>query len=249
MKRKLALILALLLIACAALPSLAADPQGGYNPSADEDTKAVFATYVYYPAEEINVLGELGSNAADRYYIANHEQGMFTLSIDKPHYIDPSRCYIRSSYKNGWFPIFFTDLMRDFGSYIYVGHIDSISQTDRNFTDIQIYIDQEYNPDENCPDMTIKVFANPDEADSFCAEFGGSWSYLPGPVYPSPTPTPELPTPEPEDPTPEPGEPTPAPEDPDDPPKAGGASLIVLGIAAIASAAGMAGAAVLKKRR
>ncbi len=278
MKRKLALILALLLIACAALPTLAAGRQGGYNPSGahGEDMKAEFTVQVHDPALEINVWGRLWFNAADEYYIANHEQDMFTVSVAIPEGIDLSRCYIQSAY-NGWLPVFFSELIYENGCYTYTGPIDSIYTTGYNFSDIQIYVDQEYNPFGHWPDMIINVYATPDDVDSFCSEFDGAgWEYIdepahstptpsePTPTPEAPTPTPELPTtpepgdptpepgdptPEPGDPTPEPGEPTPAPADPDDPPKAGGASLIVLGIAAIASVAGMAGAAVLKKRR
>lgn len=280
MKRKLALILALMLIACAALPVLAAGrAQGGYNPSAahGEGAKAEFTVEVHDPALEINVWGELWFNAANEYYIANHEDDMFTISVTIPEGIDLSRCYIPSAY-DGWLPVFFSELTYENGCYTYTGPIDSILTTGYNFTDIQVYVDQEYNPDEHWPDMIINVYATPEDVDSFCSEFeGAGWEYIdepstPTPVDPTPTPeaptpTPELPTPEPEDPTPvpedptpEPGDPTPspdpadptptpAPEDPDDPPKAGSASLIILGIAAIASAAGMAGVAVLKKRR
>lgn len=279
MKRKLALILALLLTICAALPAMAAGrAQGGYNPSAahGEGAKAEFTVEVHDPALEIDVWGELWFNAADKYYIANHEDDMFTISVTIPEGIDLSRCYIQSAY-NGWLPVFFSELTYENGCYTYTGPIDSISTTGNNFTDIQVYIDQEYNPDEHWADMIINVYATPDDVDSFCSEFeGAGWEYIDEPSTPTPeppTPTPELPTPSPEpvdptpspepvDPTPspEPVDPTPSPEpvdptptpapvDPDDPPKAGGASLIILGIAAIASAAGMAGAAVLKKRR
>ncbi len=268
MKRKLALILALLLIACAALPALAAGRQGGYNPSGahGEGPKADFTVEVHDPALEINVWGQLWFNAADAYYIANHEHNMFTLSVAIPEGIDLSRCYIQSAY-NGWLPVFFSELEYENGCYTYTGPIDSITTTDYNFTDIQVYVDQEYNPDEHWPDMIINVYATPEDVDSFCSEFeGAGWEYIdePDPSTPTPeapTPTPEAPTPTPVEPTPtpEPGEPTPspkpveptptpAPEDPADPPKAGGVSLIVLGAAAIVSAAGMAGAAVLKKR-
>ena len=280
MKRRLAFILALLLLACAALPALAAGrAQGGYSPSAahGERTKAEFTVEVHNPALEINVWGQLWFNAANEYYIANHEEDMFTLSVTIPEGIDLSRCYIQSAY-NGWLPVFFSELAYENGCYTYTGPIDSIYTTGYNFSDIQIYVDQEYNPYEHWPDMIINVYATPEDVDSFCTEFEGSgWEYIddPGPSTPTPvvptptpeapTPTPELPTPTPEQPTPEPEDPTPAPEDPtptpapvdptpapvdpDDPPKAGGASLIILGAAAIASAAGMAGAAILKKRR
>lgn len=71
----------------------------------------------------------------------------------------------------------------------------------------------------------------------------------PDPVDPTPTPDPDV-TPGPDDPTPSPDpvKPTPSPS-PSDPPKAGSATLIGLGIAALLSAGGIGIGYSRKKRR
>ena len=186
----------------------------------DEPTEpSVFAVDVHDPALEIDVWGQLWFNAADKYYIANSEDDTFTLGVSIPDGVSLDRCYIQTAY-DMWQPVFFTDLPYENGYYIYSGPIDSIYTTGYNFTDVQIYVDQEYNPDEHYPTMIINVYATPDDADSFCSEFEGSgWEYIDDPGEPTPTPeqptpTPEQPTPTPEQPTPTPEQPTPTPEQP-----------------------------------
>ena len=252
MKKRLALILAIIMALVIAMPVMAgqretsaAEPRGY---SADGHINAGvkssdFTVDVHDPALEIDVWGQLWFNAADKYYIANTEDDTFTMGVAVPEGVSLDRCYIQTAY-DWWQPVFFTDLPYENGYYIYSGPIDSIYTTGYNFTDVQIYVDQEYNPDEHYPTMIINVYATPDDADSFCSEFEGSgWEYIddpgdptptpeqPTPTPEQPTPTPEQPTPTPEQPTPTPGQPTPTPEDP---PKAGGPSLIIVGALTVA---------------
>ena len=77
----------------------------------------------------------------------------------------------------------------------------------------------------------VEVFAEVGEQPTPTPEQPTPTPEQPTPTPEQPTPTPEQPTPTPEQPTPTPEQPTPTPE-PEDPPKAGGVSLVLIGVAA-----------------
>ena len=225
-----------------------------------EPPVTTFDVKVFDPAVEIAINGEIYFEAADKYYIANNQDNIVTIGIAIPEGVDLDRCYIQNPF-DWWTPKYFSDLPYENGYYIYSSEIDSLNTTGNCYSDIQIYIDQEYNVDEHYPNMLINVYGTPEDVDAFCAEYENvTWEYVepeqPTPTPEQPTPTPEQPTPTPGQPTPTPEQPTPAPEqptptpggeDPSDPPKAGGVSFALIGAAF--AAIGSTAAVIRRKRR
>ena len=115
------------------------------------------------------------------------------------------------------------------GCYVFTSSIDTTDTTGYPFSDLQIYINQDYAPYEQWPNHLVNIFADEASLNEWCSYFDGvSWEY--------PEDTPENPTDVPEDPTIEPAAPTDVPSP--SVPSTGTGAIIAYGIASIVCGAG-----------
>ena len=135
------------------------------------------------------------------------------------------------------------------GCYVFTSSIDTTDTTGYPFSDLQIYINQDYAPYEQWPNHLVNIFADEASLNEWCSYFDGvSWEY-PEDTPENPTDVPEDSTEIPEDPTDVPENPTDVPENPTIEPAAptdvpspsvptGTGAIIAYGIASIVCGAG-----------
>lgn len=203
-----------------------------------------------FPAEQIIVHDpeeSLGYDAADEYCLAHSSE--VTIRFSLPAAADPARSFVQIAY-DFYEPHYFTDMPTENGCYVFTSSIDTTDTTGYPFSDLQIYINQDYAPYEQWPNHLVNIFADEASLNEWCSYFDGvSWEY-PEDTPENPTYAPEDPTDAPEDPTDFPENPTDVPEDPtiepaaptDVPspsvPSTGTGAIIAYGIASIVCGAG-----------
>ena len=179
---------------------------------ADSRRDAPVSVSFDFPAEQIIVHDpeeSLGYDAADEYCLAHSSE--VTIRFSLPAAADPARSFVQIAY-DFYEPHYFTDMPTENGCYVFTSNIDTTATTGYPFSDLQIYINQDYAPDEQWPNHLVNIFADEASLNEWCSYFDGvSWEY--------PEDTPENPTDVPEDPTDAPEDPTDVPEDPTDVPE------------------------------
>ena len=217
---------------------------------ADSRRDAPVSVSFDFPAEQIIVHDpeeSLGYDAADEYCLAHSSE--VTIRFSLPAAADPARSFVQIAY-DFYEPHYFTDMPTENGCYVFTSNIDTTDTTGYPFSDLQIYINQDYAPDEQWPNHLVNIFADEASLNEWCSYFDGvSWEY-PEDTPENPTDVPEDPTDVPEDPTDVPENPTDVPEDPtiepaaptDVPspsvPSTGTGAIIAYGIASIVCGAG-----------
>lgn len=210
---------------------------------ADSRRDAPVSVSLDFPAEQIIVHDpeeSLGYDAADEYCLAHSSE--VTIRFSLPAAADPARSFVQIAY-DFYEPHYFTDMPTENGCYVFTSSIDTTDTTGYPFSDLQIYINQDYAPYEQWPNHLVNIFADEANLNEWCSYFDGvSWEY--------PEDTPENPTDVPEDSTEIPEDPTDVPEDPtiepaaptDVPspsvPSTGTGAIIAYGIASIVCGAG-----------
>ena len=173
---------------------------------ADSRRDAPVSVSFDFPAEQIIVHDpeeSLGYDAADEYCLAHSSE--VTIRFSLPAAADPARSFVQIAY-DFYEPHYFTDMPTENGCYVFTSNIDTTDTTGYPFSDLQIYINQDYAPDEQWPNHLVNIFADEASLNEWCSYFDGvSWEY--------PEDTPENPTDVPEDPTDAPEDPTDVPED------------------------------------
>ena len=179
---------------------------------ADSRRDAPVSVSLDFPAEQIIVHDpeeSLGYDAADEYCLAHSSE--VTIRFSLPAAADPARSFVQIAY-DFYEPHYFTDMPTENGCYVFTSSIDTTDTTGYPFSDLQIYINQDYAPYEQWPNHLVNIFADEASLNEWCSYFDGvSWEY--------PEDTPENPTYVPEDPTDAPEDPTDAPENPTDVPE------------------------------
>lgn len=217
---------------------------------ADSRRDAPVSVSLDFPAEQIIVHDpeeSLGYDAADEYCLAHSSE--VTIRFSLPAAADPARSFVQIAY-DFYEPHYFTDMPTENGCYVFTSSIDTTDTTGYPFSDLQIYINQDYAPYEQWPNHLVNIFADEASLNEWCSYFDGvSWEY-PEDTPENPTYVPENPTEIPEDPTDAPENPTDVPEDPtiepaaptDVPspsvPSTGTGAIIAYGIASIVCGAG-----------
>ena len=186
---------------------------------ADSRRDAPVSVSLDFPAEQIIVHDpeeSLGYDAADEYCLAHSSE--VTIRFSLPAAADPARSFVQIAY-DFYEPHYFTDMPTENGCYVFTSSIDTTDTTGYPFSDLQIYINQDYAPYEQWPNHLVNIFAAEANLNEWCSYFDGvSWEY-PEDTPENPTDVPEDPTDAPEDPTDAPEDPTDAPEDPTDVPE------------------------------
>lgn len=186
---------------------------------ADSRRDAPVSVSLDFPAEQIIVHDpeeSLGYDAADEYCLAHSSE--VTIRFSLPAAADPARSFVQIAY-DFYEPHYFTDMPTENGCYVFTSSIDTTDTTGYPFSDLQIYINQDYAPYEQWPNHLVNIFADEASLNEWCSYFDGvSWEY-PEDTPENPTDVPEDSTEIPEDPTDVPEDPTDAPEDPTDVPE------------------------------
>ena len=186
---------------------------------ADSRRDAPISVSFDFPAEQIIVHDpeeSLGYDAADEYCLAHSSE--VTIRFSLPAAADPARSFVQIAY-DFYEPHYFTDMPTENGCYVFTSNIDTTDTTGYPFSDLQIYINQDYAPDEQWPNHLVNIFADEASVNEWCSYFDGvSWEY-PEDTPENPTDVPEDPTDAPEDPTIEPAAPSDVPENPTDVPE------------------------------
>ena len=161
---------------------------------ADSRRDAPVSVSFDFPAEQIIVHDpeeSLGYDAADEYCLAHSSE--VTIRFSLPAAADPARSFVQIAY-DFYEPHYFTDMPTENGCYVFTSNIDTTDTTGYPFSDLQIYINQDYAPDEQWPNHLVNIFADEASLNEWCSYFDGvSWEY--------PEDTPENPTDVPEQPT------------------------------------------------
>lgn len=196
---------------------------------ADSRRDAPVSVSLDFPAEQIIVHDpeeSLGYDAADEYCLAHSSE--VTIRFSLPAAADPARSFVQIAY-DFYEPHYFTDMPTENGCYVFTSSIDTTDTTGYPFSDLQIYINQDYAPYEQWPNHLVNIFADEASLNEWCSYFDGvSWEY--------PENTPENPTYVPEDPTIKPAAPTDVPSP--SVPSTGTGAIIAYGIASIVCGAG-----------
>lgn len=236
MKKLLALASALLLFLCCF--SLAA--------VADSRREAPVSVSLDSPAQQIIVHDpeeNLDYDTANEYYIAHSSAATIRFSL--PAAADPSRSFVQIAY-DFYTPHYFSEMPLENGCYVFSSTIDTTDTTGYPFSDLQVYVNQDYDPSEQWPNYLVNIFADEQNLDEWCAFFDGvSWE------YPDTEPSaPVEPTNEPVEPTDAPVEPTNAPVEPtaEPAPATGAGTVIAYGAASILCGAGAAFCGKRKRR-
>ena len=186
---------------------------------ADSRRDAPVSVSLDFPAEQIIVHDpeeSLGYDAADEYCLAHSSE--VTIRFSLPAAADPARSFVQIAY-DFYEPHYFTDMPTENGCYVFTSSIDTTDTTGYPFSDLQIYINQDYAPYEQWPNHLVNIFADEANLNEWCSYFDGvSWEY-PEDTPENPTYVPEDPTDVPENPTDAPENPTDVPEDPTDVPE------------------------------
>ena len=145
---------------------------------ADSRRDAPVSVSLDFPAEQIIVHDpeeSLGYDAADEYCLAHSSE--VTIRFSLPAAADPARSFVQIAY-DFYEPHYFTDMPTENGCYVFTSSIDTTDTTGYPFSDLQIYINQDYAPYEQWPNHLVNIFADEASLNEWCSYFDGvSWEY------------------------------------------------------------------------
>lgn len=140
---------------------------------ADSRRDAPVSVSLDFPAEQIIVHDpeeSLGYDAADEYCLAHSSE--VTIRFSLPAAADPARSFVQIAY-DFYEPHYFTDMPTENGCYVFTSSIDTTDTTGYPFSDLQIYINQDYAPYEQWPNHLVNIFADEASLNEWCSYFDG----------------------------------------------------------------------------